>query len=118
VRARYKDRLEAFCQEHGFKTPPPVVVADPLKRCGGAFPLPCFVKGMLADAQLVSTQEEAVGAWWRTAARWGYPVLAQEAVAGEEYDVCAVAKGGEVVSMIAIKKTATSRSGKGIAAVV
>ena len=73
---------------------------------------------MVADAQLAKTKDEAVAAFWRTAARWGYPVLAQEVVAGEEYDVCAVARAGEILSMIAIKKTATSRSGKGIGAVV
>src|SRR5262249_6716073 len=99
-------------------TPRTAVVVDPLKTFGGAFPLPCFVKGMLADAQLATTPEDAVAAWWRTAARWGYPVLAQEVVAGEEYDVCAVAKQGGIVSMIAIKRPATSRSGKGIGAVV
>src|SRR5262249_19677579 len=73
VKARYKDRLEAFCQLHGFRTPRTAVVVDPLKTFGGAFPLPCFVKGMLADAQLATTPEDAVAAWWRTAARWGYP---------------------------------------------
>jgi len=118
VRARYKDRLEAFCHQNGFPTPRTVVVVDPAKTFGTHMPLPCFVKGMLADAQLVKTKDEAVAAFWRTAARWGYPVLAQEIVAGEEYDVCAVARSGEILSMIAIRKTATSASGKGIGAVV
>lgn len=118
VKARYKDRLEAFCRANGFLTPQTAVVVDPVKTFGVVFPLPCFVKGMLADAQHVASREEALAAYWRTVARWGYPVLAQQIVAGEEYDVCAVAKGGEIVSMIAIKKTATSRSGKGIGAVV
>lgn len=118
VRARYKDRLEAFCRDHGLLTPRTVVAVDPAATFGPRISLPCFVKGMLAGAERVKTSEEAVDAFWRTAARWGWPVLAQEIVHGEEYDVCAVARGGEIVSMIAIKKTATSKSGKGIGAVV
>jgi carbamoyl-phosphate synthase large subunit len=118
VQARYKDRLEALCRENGVASPRTTVVVDPERTFGVHVPLPCFVKGMLADAQLARTRDEAIAAFWRIAARWGYPVLAQEVVAGDEYDVCAVARGGEVLSMIAIRKTATSRAGKALGAVV
>ncbi|MBI4879436.1 MAG: ATP-grasp domain-containing protein [Planctomycetes bacterium] len=120
VRARCKPRLAAFARRHGLFSPRTEVVSRPdtfFQRRGFAFP--CFLKGALAEAIRVACQDEANAVFRRLAARWGYPVLAQEAVAGEEFDVCAVAApSGAAAGVLCIKKTALSSAGKALAAEV
>ncbi len=120
VRARCKPRLAAFMQSRGLFSPRTEVITRPdafFQRRGFAFP--CFLKGALAEAVRVECQDEANAVFQRLAARWGYPVLAQEAIAGQEYDVCAVAApSGEAAGVLCIKKTALSSAGKALAAEV
>ncbi len=120
IKARFKERLESFCREHAIACPRTEVVVDPLKFFeGGHWPLPCFIKGCLADAHLVTTVDEAVAAHHRVALKWGYPVLAQEPVHGEEVDICAVVRpGGEPLAMLVMKKIALSRAGKAVGGVI
>jgi len=118
VKRRYKQRLPAWAARHGIACPRTEVVTDPAtfwKQPEWTFP--CWLKGSLADAVRVTTQEEAEAAYWRIAAKWGYPVLAQQPVIGEEFDTCAVARpGGECAALITIQKTVLSSAGKAIAA--
>lgn len=120
VQRRYKQRLPAWAALHGIASPRTEVVTDPAtfwRQPEWSFP--CWLKGSLADAIQVADQAEAEAAYWRLAARWGFPVLAQMPVIGDEFDVCAVARpGGEPVAMIAIQKTALSSAGKAIGAAV
>lgn len=120
VRARYKQRLPRWAGEHGIFTPKTEVITNP----GNFFRqekwrFPCFLKGPLADAVKVECEAEATAVCERLLMRWGCPVLAQEALLGEEYDVCSVAlPGGAEAATIAIKKTILSRAGKAIGAEV
>ncbi|MBM3991295.1 MAG: hypothetical protein FJ298_09865 [Planctomycetes bacterium] len=118
VKQRYKQRLPGWSSVHGIASPRTEVITDPRtfwRQSEWGFP--CWIKGSLADAVRVENQAEAELAYWRIAARWGYPVLAQVPVVGEEYDVCAVARsGGECVGMVTIQKTVLSSAGKAIGA--
>lgn len=120
VKRRYKDRLESFCRSIGVHAPRTEVVADPASFfASSGMATPCYLKGPLADAVLVETPDDAPAAFWRLANAWGWPILAQEPVVGEEYDVCAVVdRTGSPRAMIAIKKIVVSRAGKGVAAAV
>jgi carbamoyl-phosphate synthase large subunit len=92
--------------------------ADPLYRLGKEIPFPWVVKGVFYGAFVVRTLDEAVSAFYRTAALWGYPVIIQEFHEGEEFDVVAVGDGkGGVVGAIPIKKTFLTDKGKGWAGV-
>ncbi|MFH0947027.1 MAG: ATP-grasp domain-containing protein [Planctomycetota bacterium] len=120
VRVRYKQRLARWAGRNGIFTPKTEVITDPerfFRREEWRFP--CFLKGPLADAVGVECVEEAIAACGRLASRWGFPVLAQEALLGEEYDVCSVAMpSGAEAATIAIKKTIQNSAGKAIGAEV
>lgn len=82
-------------------------------------PYPFYVKGIYYGAQLARSVDEAVQAFHATAARWGLPVIVQQGVSGEEYDVVAVGDGkGGLVGAVPMKKTYLTDKGKGWAGVV
>ena len=120
VKNRYKQRLPHWAAERGLHSPATEVVTDPKtfwKQEDWDFP--CWLKGSLADAYRVKSQEEAEIVAKRIVDQWGYPVLAQKEVVGEEYDICAVVRpGGDPLAMITIRKTVLSAAGKAIGAVV
>lgn len=120
VKKRYKQRLWPWARAHGLFSPRTEVVTDPASFWRQEdWSFPCYLKGPLADAVRVESQAEAEAVYQRLAARWGLPVLAQEPLCGEEFDVCAVVRpGGEPLSMITIRKTALSAAGKAVGAEV
>ncbi len=76
------------------------------------------LKGPLYDARVCAHLDEGVAAFHDLAARWGLPVLAQDHVDGEEYDVCAVGDGrGGTVGAVTMKKLQLSAAGKALAGV-
>lgn len=75
--------------------------------------LPVYVKGNYYEAYPAYTKYEAMGYFTKIANEWGYPVLVQEAVKGDELNVVGVGDGnGQSVGMIAIKKLTTTTLGK------
>lgn len=119
VQARMKPRLQDLCARSGTACPRTAIVTDPHTLLADpSWPFPYFLKGSLADARPVRDAGEMLAVFGRLARRWGYPILAQEPVNGDEYDVCAVARpGGEPAAMAAMRKIGLSRAGKAIAAV-
>jgi carbamoyl-phosphate synthase large subunit len=76
-------------------------------------PLPAFIKGPYYKAYRVSQWEEAVHHMAALAAEWGWPILLQEAVAGDELNVVGVGDGdGGTLGLVAIKKLTTTHLGK------
>jgi len=119
VKSRYKQRLSGFAEKHGVFSPETEVVTVPDTFWNQEdWSFPCYLKGPLADAVRVESLGEAIAAHHRLVARWGYPVLAQKPICGEEFDVCAVAVRGKVVGSITIKKTVLNSAGKAIGAEV
>lgn len=75
---------------------------------------PCYVKGPLYEARLVSNEWQLYQAFSSIFDVWGGPILVQEAVYGEEYNIAAVGDGkGGVVGSVAIRKLLRSKMGKG-----
>ena len=68
---------------------------------------------------MVRSVDEAVASFHRTVAKWGVPVIVQEFLVGEEYDVVAVGDGeGGLVGAVPMKKMFVTDKGKGWAGVV
>ncbi len=120
VKSRYKQQLYPWAQRNSIFSPRTEVVTKAETFWEQeSWGFPCYLKGPLADAVRVDSQAEANAVYKRLVSRWGYPVLAQEAVYGEEYDVCAVARpDGEAAGMVCIKKTVLNDAGKAIGAEV
>lgn len=113
LRAREKRRLPAFGRLAGLAVPDTLVLstAAAVVQAAGTRKYPQIVKGTLVDSTVVHTPEEFRVAAWQLAAEWGYPVLAQPLIAGEEYDVAGVARHGELLEAAVMKKLAVTNKG-------
>lgn len=114
-RLRGKDRLGEIARQTGCNLPRTEVVGAPeqfqgaLERIG----LPAMVKGCFYKAYRAATGTEAAQHFEHLAAEWGYPVLLQEIVSGEELNVVGLGDGeGGVLGLVAIKKMLITALGK------
>lgn len=81
-------------------------------------PFPIVVKGPYYGAKVAHTVADAVAAFHKMVAEWGYPVIVQEFVAGQELCVLAVGDGdGGLVGAVQMRKTVITDKGKGWAGV-
>jgi carbamoyl-phosphate synthase large subunit len=118
---RNKDRLPELGELAGLAVPKTqsVYQSSFFNSCeeqGWKFPL--MVKGLFYDAKLAHTPEEAAAAFYRLAAEWGVPILAQELVPGEEVNLAGVGDGtGELTGAVMMKKRALTDKGKGWAGI-
>ena len=121
LKRRAKDQLPDLARESGVHCPEIRALSQPafFHNChleGWTYPL--VVKGVFYDAKVVFNATEAVDAFQRIAREWGYPVLAQRFVAGEEYNLAAVGDGsGGLLGEVMMKKRAVTAKGKAWAGV-
>lgn len=121
VERRGKAKLAQLCRALGIGTPRTAEAWDPVTLAGHAATIgyPCYVKGRLYDARRVTTLAELHAAFHEIFSVWGGPVLVQEAVLGEEYDVAGIGDGkGGLEAFCTIRKLLRSRLGKGFAGAV
>jgi carbamoyl-phosphate synthase large subunit len=118
---RAKENLAEFCKRHSFAGPRTFAANDVSKLAQYAEEIgyPVYVKGKYYEAWLVHTTVDLVEKYDSIARIWGLPVLVQEALVGEEFDVLGLADGGgEIVGHCAIRKLLRTRTGKGFGGVV
>ena len=121
LRRRDKDRLPALCAAAGVATPEVrrLTSADFFDTCeneGWTYPL--VVKGVFYDAYIVYSAAEAKVRFQQMVAAWGYPILAQKFVGGEEVNLTALGDGtGAMVGEVMMKKQALTDKGKAWAGV-
>jgi carbamoyl-phosphate synthase large subunit len=117
---RSKVNLAAIGAQAGIAVPRQRTVVDltDLYRIHQELSYPLFVKGLYYGASLARSVDEAVAAYHHIVAQWGLPVIVQEAIDGEEYDVVAVGDGeGGLVGALPMRKTYLTDKGKGWAGV-
>ena len=109
LRRRDKDRLPALAAAAGVATPPVQCLGDErfFDHCGAdGWDYPLVVKGACYDAYVVHSAQEARQRYRQMVANWGYPVLVQKFVHGDEINLTALGDGsgtmiGEVMMRIA-----------------
>jgi carbamoyl-phosphate synthase large subunit len=114
-RLRGKDRLREVATRIGIDLPETRVVSshDELVTAVNDIGLPVMVKGSFYRAYRAYTVQEAVGHFSRIVAEWGYPVIVQQVVTGEELNVIALGDGqGGSLGMVGIKKLMLTSLGK------
>jgi carbamoyl-phosphate synthase large subunit len=75
--------------------------------------LPAMIKGSLYQAFPAHTLDEAATLFHKIAAQWGYPVIVQEIVKGEELNVIAVGDDrGNTPGLVAVRKMSVTDLGK------
>jgi carbamoyl-phosphate synthase large subunit len=115
LRLRSKDKLVDFCSAHGIIVPRNALATSvqDLYTIAQEFEYPVAIKGIFYDAAIVNNLDEAIAAFRRMQAKWGLPVVVQEFIAGDEYNVCALGDGARTIGAVAMKKLYVTDKGKG-----
>jgi carbamoyl-phosphate synthase large subunit len=114
-RLRGKDRLDELAAALDLLLPHTEVVASEqdLERAVDLIGTPVMVKGAFYKAYHAYTTREAVTHYRKLVAEWGYPILVQEVVSGDELNVVAVGDGdGGMLGRVGVKKMWITELGK------
>ena len=119
LRQRAKDRLSEMGEQLGIRVPKSVALSDPTRiphldsEDGGGLRFPLMVKGQFYDAHIAYSPMEVQHHFERLRAKWGVPIILQEFVAGEEFDVVCLGDGdGGLVGSVAMRKMQLTDKGK------
>ncbi len=116
LQLRDKDRLPDLAKQAGIKTPEVISITQAgfFYNChkeGWQYPL--VVKGVYYDAGIARTPDEAAAIFRKIAAEWGYPVLVQRYIEGEEFNLTALGDGqGNLTGSVMMRKRAVTDKGK------
>ena len=119
--ARDKSNLPQLCQRIHSHTPRTIPVNDvqELHQAAASLGGAVFVKGLYYEAQFVSTPSAREAAYWHMIETWGGPVIVQERLDGEEYNVVGLGDGeGNILGSCAVRKMLRTASGKGFGGIV
>lgn len=117
---RAKDKLFEFCQANNIKAPKNILAnsEQDLYSISSKMSYPVVVKGIFYDAHIVNNFDEAHTAFNKMRLKWGLPIIIQEYVEGDEYNVAALGDGtGETIGAVGMKKLYITDKGKGWAGV-
>lgn len=120
LNVRAKDKLFEFCTKHSIKVPRNTLVtsAQDIYQIPGQFTYPVVVKGIFYDAYVANNFDEAMHWFERLRTKWGLPIIVQEHLRGDEFNVVALGDGtGSTVGAVAMRKMYITDKGKGWAGV-
>lgn len=118
---RAKDQLSRFCEEVGVLAPESKTISNPIffDECesqGWEYPL--IVKGIFYDAAIAHNALQAKAIFSKMVAQWGFPVLVQKVVMGDEFDLSAIGDGHCLMhGAVMMRKRALTEKGKAWAGV-
>jgi len=115
LKLRSKAKFYELKSGLGINVPKSVAINDAtaIRRLDEEFAFPVMVKGQFYDASIAYSPMEAEGHFVRLRNKWGAPVIIQEYIAGEEYDIVAVGDGdGGLVGAAAMRKMQLTDKGK------
>lgn len=116
-----KIHISDFCNQNDIKTPntkfiSSIAAIDSLEE---EFDFPVFVKGAFYEAYKAYNKGQIIANFNKLSAKWGLPVIIQEAVEGTEIVVAGMSDGkGNLIGAIPLRKLYITSSGKGWSGVV
>lgn len=116
-----KLHLYDFCKSIHISSPKTQVATDlfSLQILAEAMTYPVYVKGRYYEAKVAYTVEALVEASRKISRVWGWPLIIQEAINGEEYNILGLGDGkGGIIQTCTIRKFQRSAAGKGFAGIV
>lgn len=114
-RLRGKDKLTEVAAAIDVDVPETFVTSteEELYAACAKIGFPVVVKGAYYQAHRAYTELEAAAKFRAVAAEWGYPVIVQEMVTGDELNLVGVGDGkGGLLGAVAMKKISTTSLGK------
>jgi carbamoyl-phosphate synthase large subunit len=113
---RAKDKLFEFCSSRGVKVPKNILISSlqDLQKIPDSFSYPVAVKGIFYEAYIAHNFNDAAVAFEKLRMKWGLPIIVQEFVTGDEFNVAALGDGtGKTVGAVAMRKLYITDKGKG-----
>lgn len=113
---RNKDRLSELVDKGNINYPETINIANSqffhtCEKQGWDYPF--VVKGVFYEARIVHNTFQGLAALDHIVAKWGYPVMIQKLVSGQEFNVAALGDGtGGVAGMVMMKKMSLTDKGK------
>jgi carbamoyl-phosphate synthase large subunit len=114
-RLRGKDKLVQIAENVGLRIPRTAVLTSEEMLFGALARIgtPLMVKGIYYEAHRANTRTEAILQYRKLVAQWGYPIVAQEIVNGDELNVIGLGDGeGNSLGLLGMKKIALTSLGK------
>lgn len=118
-----KDRLYENCKQIGVKVPHTKKITNigffsEISSVKSDIKFPLFVKGIFHESILCYNTFEAEKAFIKISAKWGLPILVQEAIKGKEVLLSGIANNDhQLISPTMIAKKNTTSTGKAIAGI-
>lgn len=114
-----KSNLAAQLAGLGVKSPDTRFASGPqeIRKMLDEMTLPVYIKGPFYEAYKARTIDEAIHFSAVVAGRWGYPVIVQQDVEGEEINAAVVSDGAGGCAAVCMKKLVITGKGKGWTAV-
>ncbi|MBF0118570.1 MAG: ATP-grasp domain-containing protein [Desulfobacterales bacterium] len=112
---RDKTKLSGLAKNIGIKSPNDIACSSygEFFSASDQIGYPCMIKGPFYEAFKATTFAEAENFFYKLVNKWGYPIIVQQYIFGDEYDVigCGDGKGNDL-GLFAIKKMTTTSLGK------
>jgi len=112
---RNKTKLEDISKAINILTPEYISCSSygDLVKATQTIGFPCMIKGPFYEAFKANSMGEADNYFNKLTEKWGFPIIAQKFVKGQEYDVVGCGDGnGNSMGLFAIKKMTTTSLGK------
>ncbi len=112
---RNKNKLDSLSKELNITYPKTYEISSvaELEKITKTSNFPLMVKGNYYKAYMAQNLESAIESFYKISNEWGFPILIQEVVKGEEINLVGVGDGkGELCGAVAIKKLTTTEIGK------
>lgn len=110
-----KKNLQAIADKIGLDFPKSKTVTSvaSLNETTQELGYPVVVKGIFYDAYVCTNYTESLNAFNALASKWGYPIIVQEFIAGDEYNLIGLGDGqGGSLGHIMVKKMLITKAGK------
>ena len=117
---RAKDKLFNFCSMNDIKVPENILATSvqDLYSMPSKLKYPVVVKGIFYDAYIANNFDEALTAFNKIQLQWGLPIIIQEFIKGDEFNVAALGDGsGDTIGAVGMRKLYITDKGKGWAGI-
>jgi carbamoyl-phosphate synthase large subunit len=112
---RHKDNLPEYAKNYGVKVAESRAILNSKELSNLPKPLsyPYYIKGKFYEAYKVVNNSQAVYYFNKLSAKWGLPVVVQQAIHGTELNVIALGDGkGNTIAAVAMRKQYITDKGK------
>ena len=117
---RHKNVLFEYGVKHGIQVPKSKAIfsVDEISGLSREFTYPMVVKGKFYEAYIAYTSEQVHTYYHKLNAKWGLPIIIQQFIQGNEYNVAALGDGeGNTIGAIPMRKLVLTDKGKAWAGV-